>query len=1661
MIKSLSDYEVAQCINSDGVIALYRARSLVTDEKCLLKIPVQDSTPEPAASLLKNEYAICSKFDSDHIIRINHLIRLNNSCFMECRYSDVIPLAIHQGTGIFSLQPFLSLAINIVELLLTTHNAGIIHKNLSPYSILKDLTGEYHYLTGFYVASMYNNHESIKLSRLSYAPSCPYIAPEQTGNIDCAVDERTDLYSLGVIFYELLCGELPFTDSDPAALMYSHVACEPVPVSSKNSDVPPLLSNMVQKLLAKNPSDRYQNACGLLADLKELQYLFLQGCQLRDAFTLGSNDRITSLLPTKKLYGRNEHLEQLADALTDADNGQVSCVFISGQAGVGKTRLIEEFRESLDNSNVLFAHGKCEQSSTNIPYHALTSSIIELIREITGQDNSTVSRWRARLLDNMQHNRELITEFIPEIQMIIGSCKQTKRSDAAEPGTQFKNAFTQFLRAFLQDDTLLVLCIDDLQWADSALITILLPAFFEDTNCKFLFIGAGRTTFNADNPIYSHISKTGVKISTIELQCLTLDDTRQIVADSLGLQKSLLHDVDTMLFEKTNGNPLFLKEFMTMLIARGHLIHQVSSDCSRTDDPSLKTGNWKWHINKIEQLGCSENVVDIIIDKAKKLPRDTQHFLTIASCIGLRFNCEIISSIDKKKVTDVIYSLSRAIEIGILIYDTSVDNQAESHELRFSHDRIREALYNRLDSGIRTNLHLSIGRTLLKLTASGKTENSFFDIVNHFNPFDKAIDDPAERHEIAVLNRDAGIRAKNSYAYEIAISHLTSAIAFLPQSVWETDLQFRFETELLIAECEYLLNRFDDAQQRLAALSSHAIDQKQLASVDLITMSILDHNQETEAALTIGLKRLSEMGIKLPHRPSLPYLLTELFKAALVIRSVIHSKTDTSPTPSPTEEVALSSRILNKLCLQAFILQKFSLVIAITTYLIQSSKTCGLSGASSVAFCWWGIFISMITRNPARGLGYGNLALTVSRRFDDIFSRGITYFLYGSFFSHLEGHLDNSLEIVHEGRRFSNEAGDSICASHSTEGYLLFSVLSGKNLEEVRRIAEESTRFLKLIGVPRKGQKVISFIQTWADNLENNLDCNVDEYISSVKNESPLLKGIILFFVMFQCYLTGEFSTALHIAENLKGNPLLDPTTYFYFFYHFLHALTIAAASTDRSITASRRKLSEKIRILKKGTERSPVNTKHLYLLIVAEHHRMCNRLWDASRCYRQSIDIAYTRGFVHYAAMAAERTASFFKPHDITDSRAFSIKSMSLYYEWGASAKVKLLKREAPEIPFNPYNRTSALPGFADLDIQAILRSFEAISNELHLDRLLEKLIRIVMENVGAQRGVLLLENQGTFNVYVEGTLVVSKHNASAHIESHMVNIPSEQFSIPQSIISYVSRSRESVRLQNAADHGRFVNDPFVKSGKIKSVLCVPLVNSDRIRGIFYLENNSAESAFPQSRLQLLKLLCGQAVISIENALFHEVEIKHLRAKVNPHFLFNALSSIAELCQTDPDASEDAIIRLSTLYRYILAAETKLVTLEEELEIVNKYLSIEKLRFGSRLSYDITISGNPSFVNMPSMLLQPLVENSIKHGISQHPSGGSITITAVITEDRCTVTVENTGSGSSKSTGGTGYGLQSIQKRLALHYNDDASFGIDDTNGYKVYFSIPLNPQN
>jgi len=189
------------------------------------------------------------------------------------------------------------------------------------------------------------------------------------------------------------------------------------------------------------------------------------------------------------------------------------------------------------------------------------------------------------------------------------------------------------------------------------------------------------------------------------------------------------------------------------------------------------------------------------------------------------------------------------------------------------------------------------------------------------------------------------------------------------------------------------------------------------------------------------------------------------------------------------------------------------------------------------------------------------------------------------------------------------------------------------------------------------------------------------------------------------------------------------------------------------------------------------------------------------------------------------------------------------------------------------------------------------------------------------------------------------------------------------------------------------------------------------------------------------------------------EAELKALQARINPHFLFNTLNSIASLISEDPGKAEEMTEKLSALFRYTLSADRgERVRLEQEIHILRSYIDIEQLRLGPRLRVSVEIDQSLRDLSIPPLLLQPIVENSIKYAVASREEGGDIQIRGSCGGERCILQVVDDGPGFDGQTKGAGFALENIRQRLDNTYGADHRFLISRADGKTtVQIEIPM----
>lgn len=787
-IPGLSGYVLVP-LRESADFTLYRGRKH-DDSSPVLAIALFEQPSPQSIRRLMHEYSFAAELDPAWAAKPLAITRHEGRTILLLKDPGGQPLdrilERDQGQPL-DLSRFLSTAIGLARALGQVHQQGLIHKDIKPANVLVDDTGNA-WLTGFGIAS--------KLTRERQSPEPPdfiagtlaYMAPEQTGRMNRSIDSRSDLYSLGVTFYEMLTGSLPFTASDPMEWVHCHIAKQPTAPSERVRTVPPLVSAITMKLLSKTAEGRYQTAVGVESDLRRcLSQWESQGWI--DDFTPGARDTADRLMIPEKLYGRDREVDTLLTAFDRiVGGGRAELVLVSGYSGIGKSAVVNELHKPLVPPRGLFASGKSDQYKRDIPHASLAQAFQSLIRRLLSQSEEDLRKWRDALREALGPNGLLLVDLVPELRHVIGEQPPVPELPAQEAQRRFQIVFRRFIGVFARPEHPLALFLDDMQWLDVATLDLLEDLLNRNELQHLLLIGAYRDNeVDATHPLVRKleaIRQAGATVQDIVLTPLSRDDLGKLLADSLHCQLERAAPLAELIHEKTTGNPFFAIQFISTL----------ADDRLLTFD--YRARRWVWDLLRIRAKGFTDNVVELMVEKLKRLPPDTQKALQQFACMGNSAEFEMLRIGYEGSVKDMHDHLWEAVRSGLIF---RADNS-----YGFLHDRVQEAAYLLIPKELRAEAHLRIGMLLAEHTPAEKREEAIFEIVNQLNRGSHLITFVDDRERVAELNLIAGRRAKLSTAYDAALKYLRAGRALLAEETWERNHQLIFSIEYLTAECELL-----------------------------------------------------------------------------------------------------------------------------------------------------------------------------------------------------------------------------------------------------------------------------------------------------------------------------------------------------------------------------------------------------------------------------------------------------------------------------------------------------------------------------------------------------------------------------------------------------------------------------------------------------------------------------------------------------------------------------------------------------------------------------------------------------------------------------------------------------------------------------------------
>jgi PAS domain S-box-containing protein len=1469
---TIQGYQLYEKMHQGALSILYRGEREQDKAPVIIETPSSEYPSIRELAKISHEYEITKNLRPQGILRPYSLEKSENS--LAIIFEDIGGQTLKMLLTLekVSLKGFLKIAISLAETLEGLHRENIIHKDINPDHIIVNMQREEVKLWGFGNATSLPREEQGNLNPSVIEGSLAYISPEQSGRMNRILDYRTDFYSLGVTLYEILTGILPFQTTDALELVHCHLAKKPTPPHEVTRGIPKVLSHIVMKLMAKTAEERYQSAKGLKADLERCHH-GLDETGMIEEFKIGRQDVSEKFQIAQGLYGREEEIGVLMGLFNEASQGKTILALVSGYAGIGKTSLVKEIDKSITGKNGYFASGKYDQFQRNIPYVGLIHAFQDLVRRILTENRDKIEIWKERLLESLGPNGRIIIEVIPDVEMVIGPQPPVVELGPVEAQNRFSLVFRNFIRVFCQEDHPLVIFLDDLQWVDMASLK-LIDLMVADEDTKFLLLICAYRDNEVDpfHPLMIAIEdlrRKGAPLHQVGIGPLSSENVAQLIADTIHSDPQSVLALANLLVEKTDGNPFFVNQLLTTLYEEGLLAL----------NPVEK--RWRWDIQKIRSLDITDNVVELLIARLQRLSSETQQVLQLAACIGNRFELKTLGLIVGEKTAEVYKKLLPALQDGLVIWiatspvkDSLEEPGGEGPEwFKFLHDRVQQAAYSMIDEKNKKPVHLQIGRMLLENTPQEAREERSFDILNHLSAAYELITNPSERDILAEWNLLAAKKAKASAAYEMAFKYLKDALGLTGSGCWERNYALALELHHEAAEAAYLSGYFEQMEELVEAVTQNA--NSVLDKVRGYQCRILGHmtqNQLSEA-LAAAFEILGLLGLKF-EKALTPGDIRRSIKSTL---SLINRKgiEDLINLPQMSDPVDLAIlRILNDAALCAYVTH-FELFVQLLLSGIHLILRNGNTSLSPFFYSFYGAVLCGTTEDIESGFRMGQLSLGLLEKSEAREIHCKTLMVFNVYIRHFKEHIRETITPLFEAYQAGLETGDLIYAAGSANAYCVREYMMGMNLGKLKKDFENFDNRIR----KTNHQATLDVHRIYHQAVSNLIDGSDKPWmlLGSIYNEEAQLpthqradnRNALHYFYFNKLILSclfGQYNQAVQCAQQAEN--YLDEVTgglavpIFHFYDSLAHLGVYGTASKPERVRIIK-KVTENQRRMKKWADHAPMNHLHKYHLVEAESCRITGRDPEAGSHYDLAISLAKENKYIHEEAQACELAGRFWLEKGKKEAAGLYLKrAKSCYDFWGARSKTRHLLQEYPELLSERYPEHLGLAGDTlDLDISTMMKASQAISSEIVLDRLLTTFMKIVIENVGAEKGFLLLQSQGRLLVEAMGAL----DQDEVLLE---MSQPMERAEyIASEIVAYVARTQKDIVLSDAVDEGMFVDDPHIIAHRPKSILCSPILYKNELVGVLYLENNLISGAFTAKRLEVVRILASQIAISIENA--------------------------------------------------------------------------------------------------------------------------------------------------------------------------------------------------
>ncbi len=1470
-------YTLQEEITSGPGWRMFRAARSRDAARSLVKVSSNDREDQDATSLLFGEHAILMQCDSGHELAVTDIVQFNDQVALIHEDFPGAPLSRTLENGTLPVNELLQLAIGLCDIMTAVHGKGLVHGFLHPGSILIERRLMKLKVTNFFLAQPPGLPTVLPPALRTDPTIVPYIAPEQSGRIERVVDQRSDLYSVGALLYQALTGWPPFRSSDPMEVIYAHLAREAVPPHQVDAQIPETLSHIVMALLAKDPADRYQNADRLRADIMRCQdgitaHGYIGAFPLKTGFDDGHFE-----LP-QRLVGREAEMLRLSEAYQKSSGGRKSAMIVDGYAGVGKSALVQNLLPLIMRRDGSFIRGKADQMQIEIPYAAFSAAVRDFITQLLMENRDRLDYWRRRFDSYLRPVAGVVTRLVPEMEFFLSKDHEVESIPQSEAANRFREGMRRLFEALATEEHPLVFFLDDLQWVDSETLQLLMGILEEDRVRHLLFIGAVRGHELVDESPITDFLRTLASLDgydgKIVLEPLTLDQVNIVVSSALHCPPSQSIELSGVMSRKTQGNPFFLRQFLSVVHENGLLSYDE------------KEGRWFWQAERIDQLPHTENVVLFLSQRIRTWPEATRSALAIASFLGNSFALSSIAVASEEPEPLLEQELRPALDARLLlpmergqkpVFQLPGRNGSDPL-YRFLHDRVQQAAYALIPEDQRASAHLTVGRRLIRQIAEGERNKYAFLLADQFNAGRALLTEPEEKHELVRLNIMAGIKATGSVAFASAVSYFRIALDLLDNR-WNEEFDLLWSATREIGRAEYALGNHAAAIAHFETMSRCARTPLETAEALAERVHLMIHFGRYGEALDFGRQGLAVLGHPIPGRINRLHVFLELLR----VRAATRGKTPDSIAGQPAmtdEKTRRALDLMTRLLTAAYFASPETIGLFILR-MMRMVATYGMIDSAAFVFSQYGLVLGAGLGRHREALDFAASGVRMIEGTPHPYWKTRVFLTIAAVVNHWTRDAREDLPYFKRASQAAQECGDLLYGMYPGQFTVLTRHFLGDPVDEILVDIESSLEY------SRKNElqsfSMLTFRQLYRDLRgdtpaggvwdANDFDA---EQIRTELEKSGDSASTSQFYVlrMFSFYLADRLDDAAAMRPHAKRHLAGTIGQLSNVEHHTVNGL-VAVARLRRGIgnRNDRRIAKQSLRKLRCFEKHCPVNFTSRRALLEAELSEYDGDTLRAIRGYELALDEAAKRRDPRTEAIASRSAARACMSAGLLEAgKVYARRAVEAFSAWGAArytdACFEEFLREEPRntklaIPSTPTGTPGAFAnaGASSFDLGSLLKASAAITGEIHLRSLVEKLLRIVVENAGAEHGVLFLELDGDLRA-------IARWEPELQRIVHLDNLSVEDTpDIPRRIIRYTERTQQQILLESALTSEQFGRDEDVLHRRVQSVLCMPIHYTSTLIGIVYLENTLNSGVFHSGRMEFLQLLSSQVASALENA--------------------------------------------------------------------------------------------------------------------------------------------------------------------------------------------------